>query len=350
MENTNTPAWKKALTDSYPKFQALNPERAKAELGFAMSIFQSNPSLQRCEPTSILNSVVSVARTSITLNPVMRLAYLIPRKGKCILEFSYMGLVALLRDNGCIRTISAHIVYDDEDFEHNIAANIITHFPKYAQTEAEHNNRKIVGCYSRATLPTGDISYEFMPMWEIDKVKNMSKGGMAWKEWRDEMIKKSVIKRHFKLLISTNTSEALHTALQIENENNQLISNYSKSNQRNLMTGFDDLKEKVEEQPTLFVESPSETPKIENKNYYKKPYEMNEEELEVIMEKEAEKIKKSDPFLQSDVVDDSPENVIPEIKKDTKDKDLFGGDIDPKDIDALYKDTKDDYHQTKKKE
>ena len=35
METNNSPAWKKALTDSYPKFQALNPERAKAELGFA---------------------------------------------------------------------------------------------------------------------------------------------------------------------------------------------------------------------------------------------------------------------------------------------------------------------------
>ena len=328
MENTNTPAWKKALTDSYPKFQALNPERAKAELGFAMSIFQSNPSLQRCEPTSILNSVVSVARTSITLNPVMRLAYLIPRKGKCILEFSYMGLVALLRDNGCIRTISAHIVYEDEEFEHNIASNQIIHIPSYAQSEAEHNARKIIGCYSRATLPTGDVSYEFMPMWEIDKVKNMSKGGLAWKEWRDEMIKKSVIKRHFKLLISTNTSEALTTALQIENENNQLISNYSRSNQRNLMTGFDDLKEKKSEQPTLFVESPLESPETPENNYYKKPFDMTDKEMEDALEIEAKKIKEKDPFI------------FPEKEENTELP--FDGEISPEALDELYDDKKKD--------
>ena len=328
MENTNTPAWKKALTDSYPKFQALNPERAKAELGFAMSIFQSNPSLQRCEPTSILNSVVSVARTSITLNPVMRLAYLIPRKGKCILEFSYMGLVALLRDNGCIRTISAHIVYEDEEFEHNIASNQIIHIPSYAQSEAEHNARKIIGCYSRATLPTGDVSYEFMPMWEIDKVKNMSKGGLAWKEWRDEMIKKSVIKRHFKLLISTNTSEALTTALQIENENNQLISNYSRSNQRNLMTGFDDLKEKKSEQPTLFVESPLESPETPENNYYKKPFDMTDKEMEDALEIEAKKIKEKDPFIFSEKEENTE---LP-----------FDGEISPEALDELYDDKKKD--------
>ena len=328
MENTNTPAWKKALTDSYPKFQALNPERAKAELGFAMSIFQSNRQLQQCDPTSILNSVVSVARTSITLNPVMRLAYLIPRKGKCILEFSYMGLVALLRDNGCIRTISAHIVYEDEEFEHNIASNQIIHIPSYAQSEAEHNARKIIGCYSRATLPTGDVSYEFMPMWEIDKVKNMSKGGLAWKEWRDEMIKKSVIKRHFKLLISTNTSEALTTALQIENENNQLISNYSRSNQRNLMTGFDDLKEKKSEQPTLFVESPLESPETPENNYYKKPFDMTDKEMEDALEIEAKKIKEKDPFI------------FPEKEENTELP--FDGEISPEALDELYDDKKKD--------
>jgi phage RecT family recombinase len=257
MSDQNVPQWKQALTNSYPKFKALNPERAKAELGFAMSLFQSNQQLQKCDPTSILNSVVSVARTSITLNPVMRLAYLIPRKGVCILEFSYMGLVALLRDNGCIRTISAHIVYSDEKFENLISENRIIHIPTYAESEKEHNMRKIIGCYSRATLPTGDVSYEFMPMWEIEKVKKLSKGAdsqySAWKTWEGEMIKKSVIKRHFKLLISTNTSEALHTALKIENDNNQLINSLGVNNTRNLMTGFDDIDDD-KNQTLLFEE------------------------------------------------------------------------------------------------
>ena len=201
MNENNTSGWMQTLTTAYPKFEQINPNKAKSELGFAMQIFQNNPTLQRCDPQSILNAVVNVARTSITLNPVMKLAYLIPRKNKCVLEFSYMGLVAMLRDNGCIKSISAHIVYEDENFEFDLANNKIRHLPKYAHSENEHNLRKIVGCYSRATLPNNEIVYEFMPMWEIEKVKRSSEGSdnkySAWQTWKDEMIKKSVIKRHF---------------------------------------------------------------------------------------------------------------------------------------------------------
>lgn len=244
---TQKPQWMQSLNSAYPKFELINPEKAKVELGFAMQIFQGNASLQKCEPQSIFNAVVNVARTSITLNPVMRLAYLIPRKGKCVLEFSYMGLVAMLRDNGCIKSISAHIVYEDEEFDYDVAENRIYHKPKFAKSEQEHKSRERIGCYSRATLPNGEIVFEFMPMWEIDKVKRMSEGSSsqysAWQTWEDEMIKKSVIKRHFKMLISGNPSEALTTALAIENENNQLTTSFngSKEPKKSIMNAFDDV-------------------------------------------------------------------------------------------------------------
>lgn len=267
--SNQSPLWMQSLTSAYPKFELINPEKAKSELGFAMQIFQQSEYLQRCDPTSILNAVVNVARTSITLNPVMRLAYLIPRKNRCVLEFSYMGLVAMLRDNGCIKSISAHIVYSDEEFEYNIAENKIMHKPNYAETEQEHNSRKIIGCYSRATLPNNEVVYEFMPMWEIEKVKRMSDGSdskfSAWQTWKDEMIKKSVIKRHFKMLISGNPTEALSTALAIENENNQITSFTSPttSKKSNLMNTFSDLNEVTDNPNQLTIESSLDEPKID---------------------------------------------------------------------------------------
>ena len=276
--NENKSEWMQTLTTAYPKFEQINPNKAKSELGFAMQIFQNNPTLQRCDPQSILNAVVNVARTSITLNPVMKLAYLIPRKNKCVLEFSYMGLVAMLRDNGCIKSISAHIVYEDENFEFDLANNKIRHLPKYAQSENEHNLRKIIGCYSRATLPNNEIVYEFMPMWEIEKVKRSSEGSdnkySAWQTWKDEMIKKSVIKRHFKMLISVNVTEALTTALSIENENNLLVNDFNKSNnvvKPKLTNAFDDFnveEEKIEETNSVEIDFFSDD-NIELCNVYK---------------------------------------------------------------------------------
>ena len=250
-KNNNLSIWAKSLTDAYTKFEAINPEKAKAELGFARQFFQNNPELQKCEPQSILDAVVNVARTSVTLNPVMRLAYLIPRKNKCMLEFSYMGLVAMLRDYGCIKSISAHIVYEDEDFEYEISENKIKHRPKFAKSEKEHNNREIIGCYSRATLLNNDIVYEFMPMWEIMKVKSKSTGSnseySAWNTWRDEMIKKTVIKRHFKLLISLNPHEVLTQAMAIENENNALIDDFNLDKSAYSISTSFDFVEEIEE-------------------------------------------------------------------------------------------------------
>jgi recombination protein RecT len=186
---SNLTNWKSSLKEAHGKFVAINPEKAQSELGFAMQIFQNSPTLQGCDPQSILNAVVNVARTSVTLNPVMRLAYLVPRKGKCVLDFSYMGLVAMLRDNNCIKSISAHIVYEDEEFDYDVAYNKISHKPSYAKTEEQHKSRGRIGCYSRASLPIGEVVFEFMPMWEIEKVKRLSEGSSnkfcAWQTWEE---------------------------------------------------------------------------------------------------------------------------------------------------------------------
>jgi recombination protein RecT len=314
-----TSVWMQTLTNALPKFESitLNPDKAKVELGFAMQLFQSNASLQKCEPQSIFNAVVNVARTSITLNPVMRLAYLIPRKGKCVLEFSYMGLVAMLRDNGCIKSISAHIVYEDEDFDYDVAMNKIYHKPKYAKTEQEHLSRQKVGCYSRATLPNGENVFEFMPMWEIEKVKRMSEGSSsqysAWQTWEDEMIKKSVIKRHFKMLISGNPSEALATALEIENDNNKLVNTFDKKEPRkNIMNAFEDV---IEENP-FQLSIPATDEQIEPETMPIFDMSLSDEQIEAELQKVSEKTKNSDLFentTDSDIdwhtnpIDDSPQ-------------------------------------------
>ena len=288
----STQNWKQTLTNAFPKFQQINKDKAQSELGFAFQIFQNNTALQRCEPQSILNAVINVARTSITLNPVMRLAYLIPRKNKCVLEFSYMGLVAMLRDNNCIKSISAHIVYADEEFEYNIGDNTIIHKPVYARNETEHNKRQIIGCYSRATLLNDEKSFEFMPMWEIEKVKRLSESSnskfSAWNTWQDEMIKKTVIKRHFKMLISINPTEALSTALTLEND--IIIKEEKKPVLQEFIFDENEQMKSIEEQIREDEKAVAEV--CDNNNSDKFEYDltkMSEEEIEEVLKKEQKK-------------------------------------------------------------
>ena len=308
------PTWKATLKDAHSKFVAINPEKAQSELGFAFQIIANSDALQRCDPKSILNAVVNVARTSVTLNPVMRLAYLVPRKGKCVLDFSYMGLVAMLRDNNCIKSISAHIVYEDEEFDYDLAYNKITHKPRFAKTEEEHKSRGRIGCYSRATLPNGEVVFEFMPMWEIEKAKRLSAGSSdkfsAWQTWEEEMYKKVVIKRHFKMLISGNPSEALAFALQVENDNNGLIGGFgvpnatTSKNKPSLMSAFDDEAEEQLPPTQLFIMDEGNeqvvttyrdgTIEVEHIN---KPIDtsmdFSEEEIEAMLEEESKKALKN---------------------------------------------------------
>jgi len=289
----NLTTWKTSLKEAHTKFTAINPEKAQSELGFAWQIIQNSEALQKCDTRSILNSVVNVARTSVTLNPVMKLAYLIPRKGKCVLDFSYMGLVAMLRDNNCIKSISAHIVFEDEDFDYDVAYNKITHRPRYAKSEQEHNSRVKLGCYSRATLPNGDVVFEFMPMWEVEKAKKLSAGSSdkfsPWNTWEDEMIKKVVIKRHFKMLISGNPSEALAMALQIENENNLLPTNAlgeGSDNPTKNKSLFDSFEEDDSD------DNPKDLPKDVAEPLKKEintDLDYSEEEIEAMLEAEAKK-------------------------------------------------------------
>lgn len=224
---TQLKPWQNALVKAEGKFLSItDQERTKVELGFASQIIQQNDKLQVCDPNSIMNAVINIARTSITINPVMKLAYLVPRDGKCVLDFSYMGLVKMLKDNRCISYIEAFIVYEDEEFNYDIVNGIINHVPNYAKNEEDQKKRKIIGAYSRAILPDKSVVYCYMPFWEIEKVKNTSKSKGSsyspWNTWMEEMVKKTVIKRHFKMLIAGTPSKELQEALKIEEENNGL--------------------------------------------------------------------------------------------------------------------------------
>jgi recombination protein RecT len=152
----------------------------------------------------------------------MKLAYLIPRKGKAVLDPSYMGLTKILTDSGSVKKVSAVVVYDDEQFEYNASTRmVVVHEQRYAETEKEHMARKVIGAYSCATLADGSLDYEFMPGWELEKIKSKSDGANSqyspWQEsnWADEMRKKTVIKRHYKYLPK---SEQISNVIDLDNQ------------------------------------------------------------------------------------------------------------------------------------
>lgn len=223
-----------ALIQAFNKIkEIIGNDKAMIELGFAKQLIAKTPALQKCSLDSIVDSIINVGRLNLTLNPALKLAYLIPRDSKSVLEVSYMGLISILKKSGGCKYIDAFVVYQDEEFNFNPAMGTLHHVPYFAVTETEQKNRKIIGVYSRAILSTNENVYCFMPMWEIDKVRNVSKNKgekwSAWNLWEEEMIKKTVIKRHFKTLVSGTELEEIANAISLEEENNPLIKSNAKS-------------------------------------------------------------------------------------------------------------------------
>lgn len=203
------------------------------EAGFACQIWNNpkNSYLRKSTKESLLTSLLNIARVGLTLNPVSKEAYLIPRynstskKVECHLEPSYIGLTKLLTDTGNIRMIQTNLIYDGDTFEVLLGTKTeIKHIPYYANKK---DKGEIVGVYSIATLNTGEIQYEHMIKSDVDEIRNKSESYKAFKDgktrtsiWNDfesEMIRKTCLKRIYKYLPRSEKNEYIDNAIELSN-------------------------------------------------------------------------------------------------------------------------------------
>lgn len=107
------------------------------------------------------------------------------------------GLVKRAAKSGI--KMDAHVVRENDDFDYALGDDPhITHkVPKLGQPRGE-----AIGVYAIATLPDGTKKREVMTREDVEKIRAASKasGNGPWKDWWEEMARKSAIRRLFKLL------------------------------------------------------------------------------------------------------------------------------------------------------
>jgi len=205
------------------------------ECSFALQHFYNNPYLNKATPISKQKSVYNCALTGLTLNPVSKYAYLVPRNVKhgdkyeieCCLEPSYIGLVKLLTDSGSVKSINTQIFYEGDNIQMDLAAGYLKHNP-YVLTGKAKGEMK--GVYSIATLSDGSKQIELMTKEDIDGIRDRSESYKAFKAGRAksaiwesdyrEMARKTVVKRIYKHLPKTDKVSQIEEAIQLDNENN----------------------------------------------------------------------------------------------------------------------------------
>jgi len=199
------------------------------EVSFAMQIFASNGYLNSATRNSKLESVLNLAQTGLTLNPVLKLAYLIPYYSNssvmCRVEPSYQGLIKIVTDTGSAKTIYAHAVYEDDHFDVSLGTSVeIEHKPAFKK------KAKVTHVYAVAILNDGTKQVEVMTVDQIRSIMETSESYKAYKNpqktnvtsciWIDhfqEMAKKTVVKRLIKYLPKTDLFEKLGKAIDLDN-------------------------------------------------------------------------------------------------------------------------------------
>jgi len=205
------------------------------EVSFAIQHTVKNPYLKNCDSKSVLRAIMNVAQIGLTLNPVLKYSYLVPRYNskekiiECVLEPSYVGLAKLLTDSGSVTSIECHVIHEGDECQIDIAnpLKVIKHEPYFLTGKSKG---KIKGVYSLATLPDGSRHFEGMSYEDVCEIRDRSESYKAYKEGKtksciwvsdeQEMCRKTVIKRHSKYLPKSVGTEKLDKAIELDNEVN----------------------------------------------------------------------------------------------------------------------------------
>lgn len=168
----------------------------------ALTEFRKNPKLQECDPMTFIACIMEAAQ--LGLEPgILGSSYLVPYWNSkkncydCTLIPGYRGFIDLARRSGNIQTITAEIVYENDEFEFEKGLE-----PKLVHKPVLVNSGKMIAAYAVAQIKGGGFQYIVMSKEAIDQAKNRSKSSKngPWVTDYEAMAQKTVVRRLFKWL------------------------------------------------------------------------------------------------------------------------------------------------------
>lgn len=190
------------------------------ESQFAIQAIMKNPMLQKCTRETLQDAVINVAAVGLTLNPADGYAYLVPEYNKtvkrteCQLRVSFRGLLKVATDTGAIAWVKAEVVKENDTFEYRG----VNQMPMHHMDPFRPDRGETIGVYCVARTNSGDFLVDTISRAEIDLIRKCAKTDNVWRQWFDEMAKKSVIKRAAKQWPKTQKSSVLHKTIEVIND------------------------------------------------------------------------------------------------------------------------------------
>ncbi|ADU50147.1 RecT protein [Thermaerobacter marianensis DSM 12885] len=170
-------------------------------LRITLTVLRTTPELRRCTVPSLLAAVLQCAQ--LGLEPgVLGHVYLVPFKNGKTGEYEvqviigYKGWVELARRSGQIQSLTARVVYQNDEFELSFGIeDNLRHVPWYMRPNVQDGG-PIRGAYSVARFKDGGYHLHYMPIQQIEARRKRSRAADSgpWKTDYEAMVLKTVVR------------------------------------------------------------------------------------------------------------------------------------------------------------
>lgn len=192
------------------QFQAALPAHIPVERfkRVVLTAIQQNPKLATADRPTLFTSAMKAAQDGLLPDGregalvIYNTKIKVGGADKWVDAVQWMPMIAgirkKVRNSGQIATWDAKVVYEKDEFLYEDGLNLILKHKPYLDGDPG----KVRAAYSVAKLKTGEVSVEVMTRFEIDRVRSFSKSKDKgpWVDHFSEMAKKTVARRHSKVL------------------------------------------------------------------------------------------------------------------------------------------------------
>lgn len=224
-----TASVQQALKDALPKHL---PHDRFARI--ALTALRANAQLMESDETSFLACLLQSAQLGLEPNTPLQHCFLVPRRDgqrggfQTTLQIGYQGMLDLAQRAGRV-SISVGLVYEGDAFEY-VAGDEerFVHTPNL--TAPYRDQSKVLFAYAIATYPDGNKIRRIVPRWELDKAygaRATKKPGGIWDLHPEEMMKKTAIRRLFKLIPKSAEMASLSVVSSLEDATETGRPNYA---------------------------------------------------------------------------------------------------------------------------
>ncbi|MCA9244456.1 MAG: recombinase RecT [Phycisphaerales bacterium] len=192
-----------------PEIEKVLPTHVSSDkfMRVVMTAISQTPELYRADRRSLLTSCVKAATDGLV--PDGREAALVMFGNKATYMPMTAGILKKVRNSGELLSLMSNVVYEKDEFEYFVddIGEHVLHKPNML-VDSRGN---MLAVYAVAKTKDGGVYVEVMSRSQVEQVRNVSraKNNGPWKDWYDEMARKTVIRRLAKRLPMSTDLEAV---------------------------------------------------------------------------------------------------------------------------------------------